>query len=270
MKKKMIFSLAFLLTAAASWSAESDKPTVEIECSLKRIDRSKIHPRGDYATAQSTSSNWSGYVAATDFSGTSANGTVSYAAGSWVVPALTATTDTTYCAIWVGIDGYLSPTVEQLGTSHNWVNGAQENYAWFEMYPNGSYEITGFPVDIGDEISVRIGYKGDSNFKLVMFNYTKGVSTVIPSSDTMSSTALRSSAEWIVEAPYAGGILPLSDFKLVTLNNCSAVINGISGTISNGNWMNDEITMEGSSGVEAQPTALLKSGTCFQVKWVSE
>lgn len=278
MKKKTVLSLILLLVSLSSWSEAVDPPMVEIECSLKPIDRSKIHPSGDNvtfqsaasATSQSSSTNWSGYVAATDLTGTSANGTVSYVAASWVVPTLAATTDDTYCAVWVGIDGYQSPSVEQIGTSHNWINGAQQNYAWFEMYPNGSYEINGFPVDNGDVISAKVAYKGGNTFKLVISNLTKGVSTAVPSSYTMTTSALRSSAEWVVEAPYSGAILPLSDFKLVTLNNCSAVINGVSGTINNGEWMNDEITMAGTSGVEAQPTALLKNGSCFQVAWKSE
>jgi hypothetical protein len=221
--------------------------------------------------SQSTSTNWSGYVAATDLSGTSGNGTVTYVAGSWVVPTLATTPDDAYCAIWVGIDGYNSDTVEQIGTSHDWNNGTQQNYAWFEMYPNGSFEISDFPVDNGDVISARVGYKGNDTFKLVISNHTKGVTTTIPTSNTMTANAARSCAEWIVEAPFSGSILPLSDFQKITMNYCSAVINGVSGTINNGHWMNDEITLADSSGtVEAQPTILLKNGSSFQVAWMAE
>jgi hypothetical protein len=277
MKKRTVFALVLLLVSAAVSQADETQ-MVELECGIKPIDRAKIHPSGNNATLQSAvsptsqsfSSNWSGYVAARDFSGTSSNGTVTYVAGEWVVPTLVATTDATYCAIWVGIDGYMNGTVEQIGTSHNWSNGAQQNYAWFEMYPNGSFEITGFPVDNGDVISARVGYKGDDSFKLVIINHTKGVTTNIQNSNTTSSRARRSTAEWIVEAPYSGEILPLADFKTVTLNYCSAIIDGVSGLINDGTWMNDEITMETSSGVEAQPTALLKGGSCFQVVWDSE
>ena len=271
MKKKKLLPLVLLLVSLSSWTKVDYPPIVEIECSIKPIDRSKIHPTGEYDSSQSASTNWSGYVASADLTGNNANDTVSYVAGSWVVPTLAATTDDTYCAIWVGIDGWMNGTVEQIGTSHNWSNGAQQNYAWFEMYPQGSYEISGFPVDNGDVVSGRVAYDGDNTFKLVITNFTKGVSTAIPTSYTMSSTALRSSAEWIVEAPFSGSILPLSDFQTVTLNYCSAVINGVHGLINNGAWMNDEITMEKTNGVvEAQPTVLLKEGSCFQVAWKSE
>jgi hypothetical protein len=106
MKKKMFLSLAFLITSVSSWSAAFDQPVREIKCTITPIDRAKIHPNGDYATTQSTSTNWSGYVAATDFEGSTANGSVTCAAGNWVVPVLKATTDNTYCAIWIGLDGY--------------------------------------------------------------------------------------------------------------------------------------------------------------------
>lgn len=273
MRKFSVLSMVFLLVASALCA---EVVVQEIECELKPIDRSKIHPNGNQAlfvpasTSQSSSTNWSGYVAATDLTGTSGNDMVTDVAGSWVVPTLVATTDATYCAIWVGIDGYSSESVEQIGTSHNWSNGAQQNYAWYEMYPSGSYEISGFPVDNGDVISAKVAYEGNNTFKLVISNLTKKISTTIPTSQTMSSSAARSSAEWIVEAPYSGEILPLSDFKAVTLNYCSAVIDGVKGAINNGKWFNDEITMAGQKGVEAQPSSLLKNGTCFHVAWESQ
>ena len=56
----------------------------------------------------STSSNWSGYAASAP-----AN-SVSYVAGSWVVPTASSKTNG-YSSVWVGIDGYNSSTVEQIG-----------------------------------------------------------------------------------------------------------------------------------------------------------
>jgi hypothetical protein len=48
-----------------------------------------------------TSTNWSGYAV------TATAGTVSYVAGTWTVPTVTAssTSKSGYCAVWVGIDG---------------------------------------------------------------------------------------------------------------------------------------------------------------------
>lgn len=269
----MLKTLLICLIAVTTISAEPKRRhrPERVDYSLTQVDRAQIHPRGDYMTTESTSSNWSGYVAGTNLANASAaKNSVSYVAGSWVVPTLSATSNGAYSAVWVGIDGYSDGTVEQIGTSHNWINGKQQNYAWFEMYPQGSYEITGFPVDSGDLITARVRYMGNNVFRLTIINQTKNVSTVIPTNYTTSKSALRGCAEWVVEAPYSGEILPLADFNTVTFSNCSAIINGVTGMINNGSWMSDEIAMVGSDGVEAQPSGLMDSGSSFLVTWKSE
>ena len=277
MKGKSIFTLVLLLLSLTARVRAEEMHIREIQCGVKPIDRSEIHPSGSatfkppvIADSQARSNNWSGYVAGLDLSGSAGNGTVTYAAGEWVVPVLKSTPNNAFCSVWVGIDGWNNGTVEQIGTSHNWINGRQRNFAWFEMFPKGSNEITGFPVATGDVISARVSYEGNNTFKLTIINHTKGVSTTIPSNLTMASVN-RSCAEWIVEAPSSGGVLPLSDYQRVTFNYCSAVINGVHGLINNRSWMNDEITMEDRHGnIKSRPTALLKDGSCFQVSWAAE
>ena len=57
-----------------------------------------------------TSSNWSGYAVQSASQFTDAK-------GSWVQPAATCSTNSAqYSSFWVGIDGYSSDSVEQLGT----------------------------------------------------------------------------------------------------------------------------------------------------------
>ena len=266
--KQMFFSL--LVAAGGLFAHTSHR---EIECEIRQIDHAKIHPTKQYDTIyQATSSNWSGYVASSNLTNaTLSKNSTTHVGGEWVVPTLLPTPDTSYCAIWVGLDGFNSSTVEQIGTSHNWVNGAQQDYAWFEMYPNAAYEIGGFPVNQGDVISATVGNKGNGVFRLVMTNHTQGVVTTIPYSYTTSTSALSSCAEWIVEAPYSGQTLPLSDFKLVTFNYCSAIIDGISGAVDDNNWDCVALTMDSASGaLEASTSALMKNGNCFQVSWKSE
>jgi hypothetical protein len=122
-------------------------------------------------------------------------------------------------------------------------------------------------VNAGDRIEAEVIYEGSNTFQLAIANLTKGVVAYIPTSYTMSGVALRSTAEWVVEAPAQGGILPLADFNLATFSQCQATINGFNGTIGNPNWLNSEIIMQGSSGIEAQPSALMNSGDSFQVTW---
>ena len=62
---------------------------------------------------------------------------------------------TTYCAVWVGIDGYSSSTVEQIGTESDVVNGTPTYSVWYEMYPKGSMDVP-LAVSAGDSISASV------------------------------------------------------------------------------------------------------------------
>jgi hypothetical protein len=229
---------------------------------------------------QSTSGNWSGYGVPLEKSGVS--DTFSEASGTWNVPTVTGTgRTTTYSSCWVGIDGYSSRSVEQIGTEQDWSNGKQKNYVWFEMYPAGSYQITGFPIKPGDSISAQVLYLGQFTvqtgvgrhkgtalqdvFQLTIVNNTQGASYTVPTSYTTTSPVDRSSAEWIVEAPASGKILPLANFSPVNFSDCFATgqVNG-SGSINN--WPADPLTMmDPTGGGEADPSALSSDGTAFSV-----
>ena len=60
-------------------------------------------------------------------------------------------------AFFVGIDGYNSGTVEQIGTEVDCVNGAPTHYAWYEMYPAPPV-ILDCTVDGGDTITAAVTY----------------------------------------------------------------------------------------------------------------
>jgi hypothetical protein len=216
---------------------------------------------------QVTSTNWSGYAAATNFTRPTSF-SVSAVSGSWIVPTVKASGGNTYSSFWVGIDGYSSPTVEQIGTEHDFINGVQQNYAWFEMYPAGSYVINGFPLNIGDVISASVVYSGNNIFTLTIKNDTQSVSFTVPTAYTHSSTALRESAEWIVEAPYYNGILPLSNFVTAYMIGGFATINGITAPINNSSWRNVGIEMVTVGGVAKDLTsALLPDNASFFETW---
>jgi hypothetical protein len=221
--------------------------------------------------AEGLSLNWSGYASATQLSNPTPH-SVSDVSGIWIVPQLAPTNDTTYSSLWLGIDGYGSDTVEQIGTEHDWSNGTQYNYAWFEMYPNPAYEIVGFPVNVGDIIQAEVEYIGNNQFRLSIVNYNQSVYTVIPSSFTTSSTAQRGSAEWIVEAPStSSGPLPLADFQTATFKDCVAIINNITGGIQSSWWQADPLTMITESGtIKASPSGLSPNEESFSVVWEHE
>jgi hypothetical protein len=291
MKKMLICALFFLMLGTNSLFSQEAITTDEmvcIECTVKPLESiSKKHrepseeklkddfthrARQDKQThphipiVQSTSTNWSGYVT------TPPNiGGVSSVSGSWIIPTLSSTPNDSYCALWVGIDGFADGTVEQIGTEHDWSSGSQQNYAWFEMFPNPSMEIVGFPLNKNDQIGAEVRYTGKNVFQLTLVNYTQNVYTIVPTSYTTTPYAQRSSAEWILEAPYYNEILPLANFGDASFINCSATINGISGPIDNNLDITDRITMAAQNGVvKALPSALSTNGESFSVLWQHE
>jgi hypothetical protein len=234
---------------------------------------------------EGTSLNWSGYAIETSLSKPASNA-VSDVAGGWVVPAAVASTSKyTYSSAWVGIDGYSSDSVEQIGTEQDWTPRGAEYYAWFEMYPNWGYEIVNFPVHPGDTITAMVAYTGSKtvtvnegrgrkttevfeNFKLTITNLTHAASYTTTQQIQSPS---RSSAEWIMEAPSESSVLPLADFRTVSFFGCDATVNGVTGPIGDAAWRNDTLTMETSAGVaKAVPSALTSGGSAFAVTWKHE
>jgi hypothetical protein len=217
--------------------------------------------------ATGTSSNWSGYVSVASL-GATGIGTVTQVVGTWTVPTVTGpATGITYSSSWVGLDGFASPTVEQIGTEHDYVDGVPQLYAWYEMFPAGSVEIVGFPVSPGDSMSASVTYLGGGVFQLGMTNNTQGVSVLVPTADTTNVNALRSSAEWIVEAPSSGGgVLPLAELSTVYWSKACATINGVQGSICSPNRDDVELTMINDDSVPISvPSALTCNCTAFTV-----
>ena len=184
----------------------------QADTELQRVSRIQINNR--------TSTNWSGYVVEYPHL-TSSQSDVSYdIKGTWIVPFIEESSPVAYCSIWVGIDGYNSGTVEQIGTEQD-SDGTY--YAWYEMYPNPSHFISSVPIEPGDLIFAEVKCHGKSSFTLTIKNLTTDKSFTITKE---SSAAECTSAEWIVEAPWSGGILPLADFGTVVISGASALVNG--------------------------------------------
>jgi hypothetical protein len=269
--------LATLATAISSIGPQM--PTTKVVALARRHSRIRIHQRRD--NQQYDSYNWSGYAV------TGSNGAVTDAKSSWVVPAVNCTTTPTgYSSFWVGIDGFSSDSVEQTGTDSDCVSlygksGTPTYYAWFEFYPNPSYEIQfSKGVQPGDVMTAEVKYAGQTTgvghrgsgpqFTLTITDTTKGETY------TTTSTALyaeESSAEWIAEAPCCGrqnSVLPLADFSSVGFTAGAATVQNVTGTIASFGSALQEITMVGQSSphsLKAQPSSV--SGGAFSVSWLS-
>ena len=238
------------------------------------------------STPQSSSMNWAanGSVASTNWSGYAVNGSagsITAVQGSWTVPTVACTsTGSAYAAVWVGIDGFQSSTVEQTGTDSDCVNGAPAYNAWYEFFPNPSFKI-GIAIHPGDVIQARVTYSAGT-FKATLIDVT--THQTFSKSKAVSSAA-RSSAEFIVEAPLICGLLKchlasLSNFGAVGFGSdytgismsCGLIKGGVTGSIGSFGSSAQQITMVSQSGgsqVKAQPSALTSDGQAFTVQWLS-
>lgn len=213
-----------------------------------------------------TSTNWSGYASMLGSTATPTAGVVSDVKGTWTVQtvdcSLTATN--TYSSAWVGIDGYASSSVEQLGTEHDCINGQAQYYAWYEMYPKPGYKITKLPVQPGDVMTGEVQYTGNGNFVLTLSSNRGAFKTT-----QKSNKAVRSSAEWIVEAPWSGGVLPLANFGTLPFSSSNATIKGIQGPINMSGFAFDKIDMASSDGsLKDSTSGLTTTGDGFSVSWI--
>ena len=274
--------LVLCVIAAGSHTGVTDSPRTQF--TLKAIPASAVHhswqaPR--IGNKNGTSTNWSGYAVYTTPPSSGKKGkstpapTFSNVKGSWVVPEVfESTSANTYSSTWIGLDGYDTGTVEQIGTDQDWSNGSPEYYAWFEMYPKWAYEIVGFPVNPGDEISAEVKYASKGAFTLTITNQDvmdESGNPVTFSITQRAPSAQRLSAEWIEEAPWSSSVLPLANFDTVEFFGCSATLNGHTGPINDSTWQWDAITMETSDDTpKATPSGLTGAGSSFTVTWSHE
>ena len=207
--------------------------------------------------------NWSGYAIETNLASPT-SGVVTDVKGTWKVPKVTGSFGRAYSSTWVGIDGYSSSTVEQIGTEQDWTGFGGSYYAWYEMYPAAMHSIG--RVYPGDTINAEVASLGNGSFRLTITDVTHPLN--FTTTQTSTAAALQS-AEWIEEAPSSYyGVLPLANFGTVSFTGAQATVNGHTGTISDGAWANDPITMVTSGGtVKALPSSLTSGGSAFTVTW---
>jgi len=228
--------------------------------------------------ANNESVNWSGYAV------TGAADSITMVQGSWTVPTVTCgSSEKSYSAFWVGIDGFSSSTVEQTGTDSDCSHGVPTYYAWYEFYPKASKDIGAISVKPGDEIGARVQFSKNT-FTIAIEDFTTG--KMFHASSAVSG-AQRSSAEFVVEAPETCvlvkcSLTSLSDFGtagfgsdntgITAAVNCAVTMNGVTGTLGSYGSAVQEITMVSQSNpsvVKALPSAISTDGTSFTVEWMN-
>jgi Peptidase A4 family len=226
---------------AGSFYAEAASHHVTWLSSLTCTSRPITHPltpaaatpRAASTTSQAASTGRSNTIDSSNWSGYQINQTVQYVQSGWTVPTVTrpvpaySSSGAYYSSIWAGIGGGFnagSGALIQAGTSQDILsNGATSDYAWYEIVggtgDTGSEREISLPIHPGDVVGDGSLWTPTGGAEMGVCNFTSGTCVNF----TLASSAPGTSAEWIVEAPYNGGILPLADYGTATfVNGCWA------------------------------------------------
>ena len=159
-------------------------------------------------TTTTTGDGWAGYVVY--------GGTYTSVSGTWTQPTVKCTAGDQYSSYWVGLDGYASDSVEQIGTEADCIDKTAEYSAWYEMYPTYSVTFTK-TIKPGDAISASVTFSGTATYTLTIKDTTEGWTETTVKNETGLA---RSSAECIVDSPADSGTLPLADFGTFVFDTC--------------------------------------------------
>jgi hypothetical protein len=218
---------------------------------------------------------WSGYaVTGTEFTEVQ---------GSWIVSGVDCTkTPNGDSSEWVGIDGWNSNTVEQVGTDAD-CNGTKPfYYVWYEFFPLNTIVIPDVSIAPGDKFTASVVYAGNNEYIVSITNETTNQSfskQVEFKGAEGSGVPPRNSAEWIEEMD--GN--ELSDFGRdlfgvrftdIADGSNSATDSTITGVIKDfGDAVQESISTRNgrqNSKVTAMPSAITSDGGSFGVIWKSE
>lgn len=269
LKRLGVLSALAILPAVAQVSGTTSQPVPQNEFRLRHGPIRNLLLRDD---GTATSTNWSGYVVT--------GSAFTNAIGSWIQPAVTCSTGTEYAAFWVGLDGYNDGTVEQTGTLVECVGGKPVYSAWYEFYPlEAIVPIPSMVISPGDKIYTDVKYDG-TDFVLTIKDETTG--KAFQKTGTQSGT-LRSSAEWIAEAPCCSGNnpYPLADFGTALFGKDSTSIansnyavesshSGAFNTFPGADVFAITMVNGSTSAQEAVPSSPSSDGSSFSIQWISK
>ena len=200
------------------------------------------------------STNWAGYVAS--------GGPFSSVSAEWRVPEVRpGTQPTEVAAMWVGLDGRGTETLEQIGTISGMLGGTRYHAAWFEMVPSPPVYLT-MDLKPGDLVAASVRATGDGFYQLSIVNRTNGERYTTLQHSTGADPV---TAEAVLEAPGTiGGLAPLPDFGMVGFRD--ATVDGR--PIGTFRWR--RLSMASDSTVQADTSALARDAASFSITWRHE
>jgi len=224
---------------------------------------------------------WSGYVV------TGNEVSFSSASGTWVEPSVRCRKGgaPALSTVWVGIGGYAngSNVLDQVGTDANCSRSGQASYfAWFELLPDIAHDIVG-KVEAGDTMIGSVTIAGVNLIDVKLENATRRWTF---DRKIQAGSPDRTSAEWIVEAPYSCVRFtchqaPLANFGSVSIRSIAATGNGERGTLKHAAWRATPLVLAPcvqtiadvkTNGLPAVavPREISRDGSSFAIAWGHE
>jgi len=223
-----------------------------------------VHARRAHAVKNVTATqsfNWSGYA---DTASTAQ--TFTKVSGAWTTPSVTCSAEDQITSNWVGLDGFNSNTVEQLGTI-GWCFQAKPVYfTWYEMFPKGTVEV-GTALKPGDKISASVTRTGTS-YALKLTDATTAGNNISVTKTCAAATCVDTSAEWISERPsFSIGIVPQAHYNAFKITAGSVTANGHTTTIGAGPGVNSVTMIDATQAYNLNTVSALTGGNAFSTTW---
>jgi hypothetical protein len=229
-----------------------------------------VHTRNAHAAKNVTTSNsfnWSGYAdTATKVQ------TFTKVSGAWTTPSVTCSAEDQITSNWVGLDGFNSGTVEQLGTVSWCFQKTPTYFTWYDMFPAGTIEV-GHALKPGDKISASVTRTGTS-YALKLTDSTTAGNNISVTKTCSLATCKDTSAEWISERPAfsdsAGdflGFVPQAHYNAFKITSGAQTSNGTSGTIGSGPGVNVITMVDDTVTYNLNTVSGLTGGNSFSTTW---
>jgi len=223
-----------------------------------------VHARRAHAVKNVTATqsfNWSGYADAA-----STAQTFTKVSGAWTAPSVTCSAEDQITSDWVGLDGFNSNTVEQLGTISWCFQGAPTYFTWYEMFPKGTVEV-GTALKPGDKISASVTRTGTS-YALKLTDATTAGNNISVTKTCALATCVDTSAEWISERPsFSIGIVPQAHYNAFKITAGSVTANGHTTTIGAGPGVNSVTMIDATQAYNLNTVSALTGGNAFSTTW---
>jgi len=223
-----------------------------------------VHTRPAHAVKNVTASssfNWSGYADTA-----TKHQTFTKVSGAWTTPSVTCNAEDQITSDWVGLDGFNSNTVEQLGTISWCFQGAPTYFTWYEMFPKGTVEV-GMALKPGDKISASVT-RTNTSYALKLTDATTAGNNISVTKTCALATCVDTSAEWISERPsFSIGIVPQAHYNAFKITAGSVTANGHTTTIGAGPGVNSVTMIDATDAYNLNTVSALTGGNAFSTTW---